>query len=115
MNFGETINVFYFILVYFELIMNDIPVPNIHHSIFAIILGFIYNIFLWTIIAIFQRPFPYPHLDYNEAINGVVIIGVTFILFICWLIGFGFKRFIVDGYIRNKGVEYEEIMLGTRS
>lgn len=95
------------IFIYFELIINNIPLPNLHHAIFPIILGFIYNTFFQIMLAIYPNSeSPYPFLDYSKDINATMIPINTILLFILYAVSYGFKNYFVESRCRsNKNVE----------
>ena len=89
------------VFVFIELIINDIPFPNIYHSLFSLFVAITYTIFAWIMHAAFYVPFPYPFIDYNDAQNGIVIPGIAIILFIFWCLSYGLKKYCVNRLLRE--------------
>ena len=91
-----------FIFVYMEVIISDTPLGNMYHSLFALFLAMFYTIFAWIIYAAFNIPWPYPFVDFTNPFNGILILVIAIIIFICWCIAYGLKNFCVNRVLRGE-------------
>lgn len=90
-----------FVFVLMELMINDVPLANIYHSLFSLFVAVTYVIFAWIVHAIFNVPFPYPFIDYNDNLNGIVIPSIAIIIFVFWSISYGFREYFIKQCLRK--------------
>ena len=91
-----------FMVLYLELLINNISLRNLNHMVFCCILLWIYCLFEWTLYSCCGVHFAYPFVDPAHSENALSYAIVFGINVVCWLVAYTFKGVVVEKLIRRK-------------
>ena len=90
------------VVIYADLMVNNITFTNYHHAIFCVIPPFFYVTFAWIANLCFDIPFAYPFVDPSDPLNALLAIVLFGMHIGFWFIAYKFKEFVVEKWIRKK-------------
>merc|ERR1712241_738154 len=97
------------IVIYAELLINNVPLTNYHHALFSMILPIIYVIFEWALNICCNIHFAYPFVDPSNVWNSLFYIAIFGVHLLCWTIAYKFKGVIVERIIRKSKQNMEQL------
>ena len=91
-----------FMVLYLELLINNISLRNLNHIVFCSILLWIYCLFEWALYSCCSVHWAYPFVDPSDPENALSYVIVFGINVVCWLVAYTFKGVVVEKLIRRK-------------